>query len=203
MGSRIRAAKNIFASSCLQSNPSWEKFCTVTPCCQPTPPFCLFPSTPPSFAGILAHCFSSSPPLPPWDRKHPREVDARGETLLSQCAHHPGGEQEGPEEWRAHTERAGQDEAGTATSSVEQLLNPLELSRICPVKSPSEVIIKGRPFMCRSVWLNLSQSQMFSQEQELRGTAKTYFHFTPGFGLPLMWKCRPVLIKQPLLQDPH
>lgn len=77
-----------------------------------------FPSTPPSFSGILAHCFSSSSPLAPWDRKHPWEVDARGETLLSQCAHHPGGEQEGPEERRAHTERAGQDEAGTATSSV-------------------------------------------------------------------------------------
>lgn len=26
---------------------------------------------------------------------------------------------------------------------------------------------------------------MFSQEQELRGTAKTYFHFTSGVGLPL------------------
>lgn len=30
MGSRISAAKNIFASSSLQSNPSREEFCTVT-----------------------------------------------------------------------------------------------------------------------------------------------------------------------------
>lgn len=46
------------------------------------------------------------------DRKHPWEVDTRGETLLSQRSHHPGGEQEGPEERWAHTQGTGQDEAG-------------------------------------------------------------------------------------------
>lgn len=40
-------------------------------------------------------------------------MDAWGEALLSQCSHHPGGEQEGPEERWAYTERASQDEAGT------------------------------------------------------------------------------------------
>lgn len=48
-------------------------------------------------------------------REHPREVDARGEALLPQRAHHPGGEQEGPAERRAHTAGAGEDEAGGGT----------------------------------------------------------------------------------------
>lgn len=42
--------------------------------------------------------FSSFFFFPLRDRKHPREVDARGEALLSQRPHHPGGEQEGLEE---------------------------------------------------------------------------------------------------------
>lgn len=29
-------------------------------------------------------------------REHPREVDAGGKALLSERAHHPGGQQEGP-----------------------------------------------------------------------------------------------------------
>lgn len=94
MGGRITTTKKVFSWSSLQSNPSSEEFCTVT-----------------------LHClFISSPSFFPGDRKYPGEVDAWGEAFLSQCSHHLGGEQEGPEERRAHTERAGQNEAGTGTS---------------------------------------------------------------------------------------
>lgn len=95
MGGRITTTKKkIFSWSSLQSNPSWEEFCTMT-----------------------LHClFISSLSFSPADRKYPGEVDAWGEAFLSQCSHHLGGEQEGPEEWRTHTERAGQDEAGKETS---------------------------------------------------------------------------------------
>lgn len=108
--SRISAAKNIFASSSLQSNPSWEVFCTVT---LHRLSLYIVPHPPPPHPSGVFQLTSSSLPR---DRKYPWEVDAWGEALLSQCAHHPGGEQEGPEEWWAHTERAGQDEAGTETS---------------------------------------------------------------------------------------
>lgn len=77
------------------------------------------PPPPPPLSRCLK--YFNSPPLLllfllSWDRKHPWEVDARGEALLSQCPHHSGGEQEGPEERWAHAERAGQDEAGTEAS---------------------------------------------------------------------------------------
>lgn len=110
MGSRISAARNIFASSSLQSNPSWEVFCAVTLHCLS---FCFFiySSHLPSVSRViqLSSCLSR-------DRKYPWEVDAGGKALLSQCSHHTGGEQEGPEEWWAHTEGAGQDETGTKAS---------------------------------------------------------------------------------------
>uniref|UniRef100_A0A8C3TS76 Uncharacterized protein n=1 Tax=Catharus ustulatus TaxID=91951 RepID=A0A8C3TS76_CATUS len=44
--------------------------------------------------------------------EHPGEVGARGEALLPQRPHHPGGQQEGPAERRARAERAGPHEAG-------------------------------------------------------------------------------------------
>ena len=45
-------------------------------------------------------------------REYPREVDTRGETLLSQCAHYSRRQQEGFAPRRKHPARAGQDEAG-------------------------------------------------------------------------------------------
>lgn len=51
-------------------------------------------------------------------REHSREVDARSQTLLSQRAHHPRGQQEGPEKWRAHTQGAGQDETGASARAL-------------------------------------------------------------------------------------
>lgn len=58
----------------------------------------------------VGHC--TVMPLIIFFRKHPREVDPRGEAFLPQRAYHPGRKQEGPEEWRAHKTRAGQNEAG-------------------------------------------------------------------------------------------
>lgn len=46
-------------------------------------------------------------------------MDAWSEALLSQRPNHSGGEQEGPEERRAHAQGAGQDETGVFLT-VEQ-----------------------------------------------------------------------------------
>lgn len=45
-------------------------------------------------------------------REYSGKVDARSEAFLSERSHHPSGEQEGPSEWRAHSARAVQNEAG-------------------------------------------------------------------------------------------
>lgn len=45
-------------------------------------------------------------------REHSREVDSWGQTLLSKCSHHSGGQQEGSAQWRAHTAWASKDETG-------------------------------------------------------------------------------------------
>lgn len=45
-------------------------------------------------------------------------MDSGGEAFLPECAHHPGGEQEGPEERRAHAPRTGQDETGTGSRAA-------------------------------------------------------------------------------------
>lgn len=67
--------------------------------------------------GLGPRCCASQHPLAQWvraasRREHPGEVDPGGEALLPQRAHHPGGEQEGPAERRAHAAGAGEDEAG-------------------------------------------------------------------------------------------
>lgn len=110
--SRISAAKTCFASSSLQSNPSREEFCIIALHC-----LSLFIVPPHPLASISTRSTHVSLFFffPLRDRKYPREVDAWSEALLSQCPHHPGGEQEGPEERWAHTQRVGQDEAGPHT----------------------------------------------------------------------------------------
>jgi len=46
--------------------------------------------------------------------EYPREMDARGSSLLSQCADHPRRQQEGPSDGRRHQAGISEDEAGTS-----------------------------------------------------------------------------------------
>lgn len=63
-----------------------------------------------TFSFASAPCLTRSPCA--WCREYSREVDAWGQTLLSQRAHYSCGEQEGPAKWWAHTSRVSKDETG-------------------------------------------------------------------------------------------
>lgn len=130
-----------------------------------------------SRAFLLTPCLSR-------DRKYPWKVDTWGEALLSQCSHHSGGEQEGPEEWWAHTERAGQDEAGTKASpdqwtidcgNLEQV--PLQYSGTRRLRKCAGLKHFMRFSLWGSIWIINAHIMTFKWRRVALGTSE-YIKFT-------------------------